>query len=139
MKLTLPLSVLIPRKTKEDKKVILNMNVYRNLHHMTNNQAKALFKEYMDRTLPRIVRCGEGFLDVGLVYPYRFTYTLFQQSGRATDVANVLSIVDKFTCDALVELGVLPDDNHKIVKEVVYRYGGVDKENPRAELEITSL
>ena len=93
----------------------------------------------MDRTLPRIVRCGEGFLDVGLVYPYRFTYTLFQQSGRATDVANVLSIVDKFTCDALVELGVLPDDNHKIVKEVVYRYGGVDKENPRAELEITSL
>ena len=131
MKINLPLFVMIPRKTKEDKKVILNMNVYRNLHHMTNNQAKAIFKEHLQMTRHNRDRMPQA--------PYRFTYTLFQQSGRATDVANVLSIVDKFTCDALVELKVIPDDNHKILQEVVYRYGGIDKDNPRAELEIISI
>lgn len=139
MKLLLPLSVIIPRKTKEDRKVMLNLNIYRNLHHMTNNQAKAIFKDDLATMMIYDYHWDIKRPELLLKAPYRFTYTLYQQSGRATDVANVLSIVDKFTCDALVELAVLPDDNHKIVKEVVYRYGGVDKENPRAELEIESL
>ncbi len=127
MILTLPTYVTIPRKTKEDRKVILNLNVYRNLHHMTNNQAKAEFKKevHCDCPLPSP--------------PYRFTYTLYQATGRATDVANVCCVVDKFACDALVELGAIPDDNHKVVAEVVYRYGGVDKANPRVELEIANV
>lgn len=132
MKINLPLFVVIPRKTKEDKKVILNMNVYRNLHHMTNNQAKAVFKNELAVDIGQI-----GYLIPSP--PFRFTYTLFQQSGRATDVANVLSIVDKFTCDALVDLQIISDDNHKIIQEVVYKYGGVDKKIPRAELEITTI
>ncbi len=40
MILKLPLSVVIPRKTKEDKKIMLNLNTFRNLHYMTMNQAK---------------------------------------------------------------------------------------------------
>lgn len=130
MRLILPLSITLPRKTKDDRKINLNLNIYRNLHHMTNNQAKTMFKYLLSQAngLPCLSK-----------HPYRFIYTLFQQSARATDVANVLSIVDKFTCDALVELGVLIDDNHKIIPEVVYRYGGVDKVNPRAELLIKSI
>lgn len=136
LSLSLPLSILIPRKTKEDKKVILNMNTYRNLHHMTNNQAKIIFKDLVRELI------GQFSLSLrvpGNPPPYKLTYTLYQEQNRKTDVANVLSIVDKFACDALVELGIIPDDNCRIIGEVVYKYGGVDKGYPRAELEITSI
>ena len=130
MELTLPITVTIPRKTKEGKKVSLNMNTYRNLQFHTNNQAKVIYKELLSQ------RISDTIMPTP---PVRLTYTLYQQSNRATDVANVLSIVDKFTCDAFVELGLLPDDNFRFVPEVTYRYGGVDKANPRAELRVESV
>lgn len=132
MKLTLPLEVWIPRKTKEDKRIALNLNIYRNSHHMTLNQAKAEMKEHVGLALEHHTE-----LDYGP--PYRFTYTIFPPTGRAFDIGNVGSIVQKFTDDALVELGVIKDDNHKIIPEVVYRFGGVDKEHPRAELVIEPM
>jgi hypothetical protein len=136
MSLHLPLAITIPRKTKEGKRVIMNMNTYRNLHHMTNNQAKIIFK---DAVRDMVGQFSLSLRVPGNPPPYKFTYTLFQGQNRKTDVANVLSIVDKFTCDALVELGIIPDDNCRVINEVVYKYGGVDKNYPRAELEITSI
>jgi len=130
MKLILPLEVMIPRKTREDKKIILNLNIYRNAHHFTLNAAKKEMLEHVRQSLPG------GNIQAP---PFRFTYTIFPSSGRAFDLGNVCSIVQKFTDDSLIELGVIKDDNMKIVKEVVYRFGGVDKENPRAELDIESI
>ena len=129
MKLILPLEVMIPRKTREDKKIILNLNIYRNAHHFTLNAAKKEMLEHVRQALPG---CEIPSL------PFRFTYTIFPPTGRAFDLGNVCSIVQKFTDDALIELGIIKDDNMKIVKEVVYRFGVVDKENPRAELDIES-
>jgi Holliday junction resolvase RusA-like endonuclease len=68
--------------------------------------------------------------------PLIFIYTLYPESNRRMDVSNVCSVVDKFTCDALTELGIITDDNHKIIPAINYRFGKVDKENPRVELEI---
>jgi len=45
MKICLPFSVVIPRKTKADKVFAMNLNIYRNSHHMTLNQAKVLWKD----------------------------------------------------------------------------------------------
>jgi len=132
MKLTLPLCVEIVRKTKKNKKIMLNLNVYRNLHHIANNQAKLLYKEEVRLALPP----GYATLDSP---PYKFTYTLYQGSARSVDVANIVSIIDKFTCDALVEIGLLEDDNFKFISEVVYQFGGIDKLFPRAELFIEKL
>jgi len=131
MKLILPLEVMIPRKTREDKKIILNLNIYRNAHHFTLNAAK---KEMLEHVRQALLPCG----DIPAP-PFRFTYTIFPPTGRSFDLGNVGAIVQKFTDDALIELGVIKDDNMKIVKEVVYRFGGVDKENPRAELNIESI
>ena len=39
-KIESPLFVMLPRKTTKDKRISLNMNTYRNLHHRTNNDAK---------------------------------------------------------------------------------------------------
>jgi hypothetical protein len=68
--------------------------------------------------------------------PLIATFTVYPDSNRKMDVSNVCSIVDKFACDALVELARLKDDNHKIIPAINYRFGKVDKENPRVELEI---
>lgn len=126
--LSIPLAVTIPRKTKAPKRVALNLNIYRNTHHMTLNQAKAALKEHVRLAVGRIESIGPG--------PFEFIYTIFPATGRAFDLGNVGSIVQKFTDDALVELGIIKDDNHKIIARVVYEFGGVDKENPRAELTI---
>lgn len=128
--LCIPLSVTIPRKTKAPKRVALNLNIYRNTHHMTLNQAKAVLKEHVRQEIGRIESIGPG--------PWEFVYTIFPATGRAFDLGNVGSIVQKFTDDALVELGIIKDDNHKIISRVIYAFGRVDKENPRAELEICS-
>jgi len=131
MKIILPLSVTIPRKTKDDKVFTLNLNIYRNCHHFVLNQAKIAWKEIVKQSMPQnmIVDCS----------PFKFVYTVFPNSGRKFDLANVLSIVQKFTDDALIEFGVIPDDNYKVIPIIVYKFGKVDKENPRVELEIYPL
>jgi hypothetical protein len=127
----LPLSIVIPRKTKEDKVFILNLKRYRNTHHMTLNQAKANYKEAVEAAAKELGELGPP--------PYKFVYTVYPSSSRAFDLANVLPIIQKFTDDALIELGVISEDNYKIIRSIAYEFGAVDKDNPRAELEIIGV
>jgi hypothetical protein len=69
--------------------------------------------------------------------PYLFTYTIFPANNRKFDLANVLPIIQKFTDDALIDLESISDDSYKVIPAINYRFGGVDKESPRVELEIT--
>ena len=128
--LILPLEVWIPRKTTEDKRVILNLNIYRNAHHMTLNAAKQEMAKHVQLAVVGLAPIDGRF---------RFTYTVFPETGRAFDLANVCSIVQKFTDDALIDCGIIKNDIYKIVAEVNYRFGKVDKANPRAELMIEEI
>jgi hypothetical protein len=130
MKLILPLSIVIPRKTKEDKVFTLNMNVYRNAHHMVMNQAKTM---WLSIVLHADITGNE------VNPPCRFIYTVYPANNRKFDLGNVCAAIQKFTDDALIELGIIPDDSYKVIPMVEYRFGGVDKENPRCELEITAI
>lgn len=38
--------------------------------------------------------------------------------------------------DLLVDAGVIEDDNYSIVPELIIKFGGQDKENPRCEITI---
>ena len=67
------------------------------------------------------------------------TYTLYPKTKRLCDISNILSIVDKFYCDALVELGRIPDDNYEHVVRVIYEFGEVDTTNPRAKITIKEI
>ena len=124
--ITSPLHVDLPRKTKKDKRLILNLNNYRNLHFILNNQAKIAYKEAMKDQL-------EG---VKLKTPVKLNFTLWKKDRRIGDRANVLSIIEKFLCDALVEYGCLPDDCDEFISGQAYRTGGIDRENPRVTIEI---
>jgi hypothetical protein len=39
----------------------------------------------------------------------------------------------------LVKAEILEDDSFKQIKEVVYKFGGVEKDNPRCELVISKF
>ncbi|MFA6897200.1 MAG: hypothetical protein WCQ96_02865 [Patescibacteria group bacterium] len=121
-----PLYVDLPRKTKKDKRVMLNLNTYRNLHFIINNQAKVSYKEVMKDQL-------EG---LKLKTPIKLKFTLWRKDKRVGDRANVLSVIEKFFCDALVEYGCLADDNDEFISGQVYETGGIDRDNPHVEIEI---
>lgn len=118
----LPLSVPISKK----KNFILNLNNYRGTHHRILTNAKNNYKSLIWDLIPNIK------FDT----PVHLIYTYYHGNKRRIDVSNPCSIIDKFACDVLTDKGVLVDDNTDFVKRVTYIWGGVDKENPRCELEI---
>ena len=63
-------------------------------------------------------------------------FTLFKSSKRKIDRSNILCIVEKYFCDALVHYGCVGDDNDNYINSTKYLTGGIDKANPRAEILI---
>jgi Holliday junction resolvase RusA-like endonuclease len=126
MKIDLPLEVYYSKK----KKFILNLNNYRNAHYRVLSISKRLYSENL---VPRL----KGFNS--FTEPVSLTYTYYARSKRRLDISNPCSIIDKFACDALVKAEILEDDSFKQIKEVVYKFGGVEKDNPRCELVISKF
>lgn len=127
----LPLSVEYRFHKKLNKwiKFILNLNNYRNLNYFSLNVTKVKYKELIDPILNTI----EPILnDLEL----EFIYIYYSKSKRLFDISNPCSILDKYICDAIVEKGIIPEDNISIIKKVTYEYGGIDKLNPRVDLVI---
>ena len=67
---------------------------------------------------------------------FELHYELFLPNLLKRDISNVLSIVDKFFADALVENGNVPDDNYEHLKYVTYKFGGMD-ETGRGYVNVT--
>ena len=126
MEIDLPLEVYYSKK----KKFILNLNNYRNAHYRVLSISKRLYSENL---VPRL----KGF--DRFTEPVSLTYTYYARSNRRLDISNPCSIIDKFACDALVKAEILEDDSFKQIKEVVYKFGGVEKDNPRCELVISKF
>lgn len=122
--------ISVPLKVQISKKgyFALNLNVYRNAHYMTLNKAKVIFKELIIPFLVQIPKLKCCSLE----------YVLYPKTNRLCDVSNVCSIVDKFFSDAFVESGHLEDDNYTFIKDIKYRFGAVDPENPRVDVIITT-
>lgn len=121
---------MLPRKTKADKKVNLNHNTMHHVDRFTYNAAKQEFKQLIAKEIDTLPR---------LALPIRIIYTYFSGTKRLGDISNHCVFVDKFFSDALVELWYLPDDNYNYIREVMYRYGGYDKDNQRIEATIQWL
>jgi len=126
MKIISPLLVILPRKTKADKRIYLNLNAYRNLHYISNNQAKHIYCELMEKQLK-----GKVFKT-----PIELEFKFFKKTKRRTDRSNILSIVEKFFCDAMVNYECIPDDSDEFILSSYYISGHIDKDNPRVEIII---
>ena len=92
----LPISVTLPRKRKNDKKVMLNLNVYRNLHFHVNNDVKNNFSPML--------------LQYFKAEKIKISYRIEKTTKRKFDTMNIISIVDKFFLDWLIENEYIPDD-----------------------------
>lgn len=120
-----PIYLELPRKKSANKKIALNMNSYRNMHYHISNQCKAHYKEIMREQIQAITR---------LTWPVKIKYNYYLKI--KSDVSNIHAVVDKYFCDALVELGRLPDDNINYIVGASYMFAGYDRKNPRCEIEI---
>ena len=107
----LPLYVMLPRKTKADKKVMLNMNVYRNMHHAVNNQVKSSF---CPLSLPEHFKAEK----------IKISYVVEKTTKRKFDTMNIVSIVDKCFLDWMVYWLIIPDDSFDNVE-----YGSITGKN----------
>lgn len=123
-----PLYVDLPRVKTKDKRVYLNMNSYRNLHYITNNNAK---KAYLEAIREQI----EGLV---IQTPVNITYRVIKPSKRRLDKMNVVAVVSKYLLDALTEVGFWEDDNDEFVKEETIKPTVYDKGNGRVEIIIRS-
>lgn len=126
IKIDCPVYIIVPRKTKKDRKYSLNLNQYRNWKFMVSNMLKDTFSEGMRRVLS----------DVKLKDELYITYKYYKGSNRRSDKNNVISIVDKFFCDSLVKYDIIPDDNDNIIISTHNHQTEIDKLNPRVEARL---
>lgn len=127
--LTCPLYVDLPRKTKKDKRVYINMNSYRNLHFLVNNQVKKMYLEAVREQLEGVV----------IQTPVEVTYKVYKKTARRLDKMNVVAITSKYLLDAITELGCWEDDNDEHVKTEVILPTELDRDNGRVEVTIKTI
>ena len=120
-----PIYVLLPRKTKADKKIALNLNVFRNLNFIVNNQCKKIYTELMK---PYLI--GHKFNKPNI------TYTIYYDRWWRHDKLNVWSIVSKYFLDTLVEAWCIEDDSDEYIWIETFIYWWVDKWKGRVEINI---
>ena len=98
----------------------LNVNAFANKHHQQKHNAKNIFYEYIDG-LNLKDKHGE------LSGVHRVHYQYYAETGRLFDEANVGGGIDKFLADALVNCGLLVDDNYEHLKHYTFEFVGVKK------------
>jgi len=112
MTIKVPLFVELSRKTKKAKKVWLNMNVYRNLHYIIENQCKDEFFKIIQPYLP-----NEKIQNLELVSFQIYKCRSKKGEIKKLDKSNVYAVLSKYFFDSLVLNGNLDDDNDTIIRE----------------------
>ena len=118
------------RGKKKPKNYWLNLNSYRNWKHFLNNDLKIQFKKEIEQNLAAYDP---------IIGKISITYTFYYPDVRRRDIGNNLAVISKFTEDALVEAGIIPDDDYKTIVSIKGIFGGIDKENPRCEVSIEEV
>ena len=122
--ISLPLRVAVSK----NKEFALNLNQYRNAHFHVLNKAKS---EFTDIALKLIQEAG-----IPTLAQVTLEYIVYPGTRQLCDVNNSCTVVDKFFSDTLVEAKIISDDNYKFVPESRFRFGGIDRENPRVDVVV---
>lgn len=109
----------------------INLNNYRNWHYQLSNNIKKEYKSVVTNKLRRFDGIKFDTIEI--------EFTMHRGDTRKVDRSNVLSIHEKFFCDALVELGFLPDDNDNYILKTTYITGDVRKLTPGIAIKIINL
>tara|TARA_R100000951_G_scaffold112393_1_gene112649 strand:+ start:468 stop:848 length:381 start_codon:yes stop_codon:yes gene_type:complete len=112
------------------KKGSISVNWYRNAHYQTSNKAKIEFKKQIQQQLDMFDK---------IQTPIKIKYTYYAKANNSPDLDNFVGTVKKFFQDALVESGLIPDDNVNFIKCNSESYGGIDRKSPRVDVDIIEL
>ena len=115
--------------TKKQKRLI-GMNWYQRADKFQINKVKQKYQELVELKLLDSKKKIKG--------SYQVKYTYFYKD-RRSDLGNVTSVIDKFFNDALQKLGIVENDNVEFFRRSVDEVGGLDKENPRMEIEVEEI
>jgi len=107
--------------TSKNKRFHFNLNKYRNAHFQQLNKAKKEFNLWFSFFLMGRGK-GKRFNN-----PVGIHYKLWLK--KRTDLMNVGAVVDKFFQDAIVQCGIIPDDNPEWVKKTSFGFMGYEKKN----------
>jgi hypothetical protein len=122
----------LPLKEKTNKSGdadSLNLNVFRNLHFYKLSYQKKSFHKRMSKPLSQLPKLGKVWLH----------YEIHPRDKRRLDTMNPGSVLDKFFSDALVEAGVIEDDDYTNVVFNSFCFGSVNKDNPHALVTIREI
>jgi len=106
----------------------LNLNGYRNEFYHSLNKAKVEYKKTISNQLLALPKLSV----------IEISYTYYPKTKRRCDLDNVCSVTAKFFQDALVETGLLEDDDYLHIPKTTFLFGSVDKLNPRIDIRITN-
>ena len=123
---TFNIPIVITEGERKPKNFFLNLNNYNKWYFQDKNKLKKKFKIQIIETVRQLKKVDKCYISYEIFYPTK----------REFDLDNVGSILSKFTHDVLTEVGVIKDDNYNIVECLTFKFGGVDKENPRAIVTI---
>lgn len=107
------------------KQALMSLNWYRNAHYQQSNKIKRYYNELIKSKLGHAKTCLKGKIQVS----YRLYY-----KNSASDLNNVIAVIDKYLLDALQELNYIENDNVKNYVKCVSEVAGQDKDNPRLEV-----
>jgi len=117
----------IVKPTKNNKNCAITLNWSRSAHYRDYGKAKKAFKLLMNNQFRKSDKF-KGQIKINYVY---------YANKKGTDLDNFVGMARKFFQDALSEFGLIEDDNTNIIIASSEIYGGIDRENPRVEAEIT--
>ena len=126
----LPLKVVMPRKTKKDKVIPINLNWYRNAHHRESNDAKKAYKALIADQFDGLTKPN------GKIHVH---YEYYAARNNSPDLDNFVGCGKKFFQDAMTELGFIPDDNVNYIVSNSEKYCGIDRKNPRLVAKVQEL
>lgn len=130
MKITIPLYKSYPTR-KGYKKILFSLNNY--LMPLKSN--KTINTYYLEKAKADLMEeVTAAIQDVKPIenFPCDLLITIYRETDRQTDMGNY-SVLEKFTTDAIVQAGIIPDDCYKYIRSVSFLDGGKDRSNPRAE------
>jgi len=125
-----PLYIDLPRKKEPFyKRYYLNLNTYRNLHYLVNNQLKIAYKEYMQKQIEDLPELSKISLE----------FVLHKSSNRKIDRHNICTVIEKFFMDALQEYHKIKGDDDKYIEQEIYKTGTIEKNNGYCEIIIETV
>ena len=118
-KATLPLPVYSKGRGDKKRELLVSVNNWLPMHYIQKNNVKQAYHKVAEEfvnTLPKYKK----------LVPH---YTLYFKGKRKKDIDNYTAPLHKFLMDALVEGGVIEDDNYDYVTGFSTKFGGIREEN----------